>query len=128
MTTHRKGTEHDPYVDFRLGTGTVVFSARVPHGRGERTVRVHVDPRTIVELGRLLDGAPADERGHLFYHWRMELPFPCSSCRHVPAGEPGVYSFKANFSMTGRWRLSLGAKVQGETGTVDNKLLITALK
>ncbi|MGQ0683753.1 FixH family protein [Bradyrhizobium sp.] len=46
----------------------------------------------------------------------------------VPAGEPDVYSFKANFSMTGRWRLSLGAKVQGETGTVDNKLLITALK
>lgn len=46
----------------------------------------------------------------------------------VPAGEPGIYSFKANFSMTGRWRLSLGAKVQGENGTVDNKLLITALK
>lgn len=46
----------------------------------------------------------------------------------VPAGEPGLYSFKANFSMTGRWRLSLGAKVQGETGTVDNKLIITAQK
>ena len=46
----------------------------------------------------------------------------------MPAGEAGVYSFKANFSMTGRWRLSLGAKVQGETGTVDNKLLITAQK
>lgn len=46
----------------------------------------------------------------------------------LPGGEPGVYSFKANFSMTGRWRLSLGAKVQGEAGTVDNKLLITALK
>jgi YtkA-like len=46
----------------------------------------------------------------------------------LPGGEPGVYSFKANFSMTGRWRLSLGAKVQGETGTVDNKLLITAQK
>jgi len=46
----------------------------------------------------------------------------------VPGGEPGVYSFKANFSMTGRWRLSLGAKVQGESGTVDNKLLITAQK
>ena len=46
----------------------------------------------------------------------------------VPGGEPGVYSFKANFSMTGRWRLSLGAKVQGESGTVDNKLVITAQK
>jgi hypothetical protein len=46
----------------------------------------------------------------------------------VPAGEPGSYSFKARFSMEGRWQLSLGAKVQGETGTVDNKLVITAQK
>jgi YtkA-like len=46
----------------------------------------------------------------------------------MPGGEPGVYGFKANFSMTGRWRLSLGAKVQGESGTVDNKLLIRAQK
>jgi|SRR5689334_943466 len=51
-----------------------------------------------------------------------------TSIAAMPGGEPGVYSFKANFSMAGRWRLSLGAKVQGETGTVDNKLLITAQK
>src|SRR5919197_134859 len=38
----------------------------------------------------------------------------------VPAGEPGSYSFKARFSMEGRWQLSLGAKVQGETGSVEN--------
>jgi len=44
----------------------------------------------------------------------------------VPASEPGTYSFKARFSMEGRWQLSLGAKVQGETGTIDNKLVITA--
>lgn len=46
----------------------------------------------------------------------------------VPASEPGNYSFKARFSMEGRWQLSLGAKVQGEAGTVDNKLVITAKK
>jgi hypothetical protein len=46
----------------------------------------------------------------------------------VPGGEPGVYKFKANLSMAGRWQLSLGAKVQGETGTVENKLVITAQK
>jgi YtkA-like len=46
----------------------------------------------------------------------------------VPTGEPGSYGFKARFSMEGRWQLSLGAKVQGETGTVDNKLVITAQK
>lgn len=46
----------------------------------------------------------------------------------MPGTEPGVYKFKAAFSMAGRWQLSLGAKVQGETGTVENKLVITAQK
>jgi hypothetical protein len=46
----------------------------------------------------------------------------------VPGGEAGVYRFKANFSMAGRWQLSLGAKVQGETGTVEGKLVIEARK
>src|SRR5882757_5910361 len=46
----------------------------------------------------------------------------------VPGAEPGTYKFKATFGMAGRWQLSLGAKVQGETGTVDNKLVVTAQK
>src|SRR5665213_1885855 len=46
----------------------------------------------------------------------------------VPGGEPGIYRFKASFGMAGRWQLSLGAKVQGETGTVENKFVITAQK
>jgi hypothetical protein len=46
----------------------------------------------------------------------------------VPGAEPGTYRFKATFGMAGRWQLSLGAKVQGETGTVENKLVITAQK
>jgi hypothetical protein len=46
----------------------------------------------------------------------------------MPGGEPGTYRFKASFGMAGRWQLSLGAKVQGETGTVENKFVITAQK
>jgi YtkA-like protein len=46
----------------------------------------------------------------------------------VAGAEPGTYSFKASLSMAGHWQLSLGAKVQGETGTVENKLVITAQK
>ncbi|MCA1452545.1 FixH family protein [Bradyrhizobium sp. BRP22] len=46
----------------------------------------------------------------------------------VPGGEPGLYKFKATLSMAGRWQLSLGAKVQGETGAVENKLVVTAQK
>jgi hypothetical protein len=45
-----------------------------------------------------------------------------------PGGEPGSYRFKAAVGMEGKWLLSLGAKVQGETGTVESKLVITAQK
>ena len=44
----------------------------------------------------------------------------------MPSTEPGVYKFKANVSMAGGWQLSLGAKVQGETGTVESKLVFKA--
>ncbi|MGY4311858.1 FixH family protein [Bradyrhizobium sp. JR3.5] len=46
----------------------------------------------------------------------------------MPGIEPGTYRFKANFGMAGRWQLSVGAKVQGETGTVESKLVVTAGK
>jgi hypothetical protein len=46
----------------------------------------------------------------------------------VPGGDPGTYRFKATFGMAGRWQLSLGAKVQGETGAVESRLVITAQK
>jgi hypothetical protein len=36
--------------------------------------------------------------------------------------EPGIYRFKAAVVMPGGWRLSLGAKVQGESGTVQSEL------
>lgn len=41
----------------------------------------------------------------------------------MPGAEPGTYRFKATLSMAGGWQLSLGAKVQGETGTVENKIV-----
>jgi YtkA-like len=44
----------------------------------------------------------------------------------VPTTEPGVYRFKTDLTMAGSWALSLGAKVQGETGTVENKLIVKA--
>ncbi|MBL8884223.1 MAG: FixH family protein [Hyphomicrobium sp.] len=44
----------------------------------------------------------------------------------LPSAETGHYRFKTNLSMAGRWALYLGAKVQGETGTVEGKLIVTA--
>ena len=44
----------------------------------------------------------------------------------VTDAEPGTYKFQATFGMAGRWQLSLDTKIQGETGTLENKLVITA--
>ena len=44
----------------------------------------------------------------------------------MPSSEPGVYKFKAAVTMEGGWQLSLGAKVQGETGSVESKLVLKA--
>jgi YtkA-like len=45
-----------------------------------------------------------------------------------PSTEPGVYRFKTDLTMAGNWALTLGAKVQGETGTVEGKLVVKATK
>jgi YtkA-like len=50
-----------------------------------------------------------------------------SSIEQLPSTEPGVYRFKTELSMQGRWQLSLGAKLQGENGSVENKLVVTAV-
>ena len=49
-----------------------------------------------------------------------------ASLEPVTGGEPGIYQFKTNLEMAGRWALTLGAKVQGETGTVQSKLIVNA--
>lgn len=45
----------------------------------------------------------------------------------LPSTEPGHYRFKTDLTMAGNWALSLAAKVQGEEGTVENKLILKAL-
>ena len=50
-----------------------------------------------------------------------------AALEQLPSTEPGVYRFKTDLMMQGRWQLSLGAKVQGENGTVEAKLVLKAL-
>ena len=46
----------------------------------------------------------------------------------VPSNELGVYSFKTDLSMQGRWLLSIAAKVQGEPETVVGKITFRATR
>lgn len=46
----------------------------------------------------------------------------------LPGGEPGVYAFKTDLPMPGRYQLSVAAKVQGEPETVVGKIVFKAVK
>jgi len=43
-----------------------------------------------------------------------------------PSTEKGVYRFKGDFTMPGRWALKLQAKVPGESETVSGAVVVTA--
>ena len=55
------------------------------------------------------------------------MPTMTTALESLPSTETGVYRFKTNLTMQGGWQLSLGAKVQGETGTVESKLVLKAI-
>jgi YtkA-like len=44
----------------------------------------------------------------------------------LPADQPGLYRFQVETGMAGKWQLALGAKVQGEPGTVRGTVLYEA--
>jgi len=46
----------------------------------------------------------------------------------LPSPEPGVYAFKTDLTMQGRWLLSLAAKIQGEPETVIGKIIFRATR
>lgn len=86
-------------------------------GRGVVGVRL-LDKRTgqpvpdAVIFARRIDMAPDG------------MPTMTAALAAEPSGEPGVYQFKVELPMEGAWRLSLLAKVQGETGTVEGRPIL----
>lgn len=46
----------------------------------------------------------------------------------MPSPAPGVYAFKTELSMQGRWLFSIAAKVQGEPETVTGKVTFKATR
>lgn len=46
----------------------------------------------------------------------------------LPPKEPGVYVFKTDLPMAGRYQVTLSAKVQGESETVTGKVIVKATK
>jgi hypothetical protein len=46
-----------------------------------------------------------------------------SAIEPTKASQPGLYRFKVDLTDEGRWRISLAAKLQGEVGTLQNRLV-----
>ena len=51
-----------------------------------------------------------------------------SAVTPLPPKEPGVYAFKTDMPMAGRYQITLSAKVQGEPETVSGKVVVKATK
>ena len=97
----------------------------------EPTVKTGPDKTVAVKLVEKTTGKPIPDA--VIFATRLDMAPDgmqemATKLTPLPGSEPGTYRFKANFSMAGRWQLSLGAKVQGETGTVESKLVIQADK
>jgi hypothetical protein len=88
----------------------VIVSVRLKHKATDKPIADAVIVQTRIDM------AP-DAMG--------EMASPITA---VPSNEPGVYSFKTDISMEGRWLLSIAAKVQGEPETVVGKIIFRATR
>jgi YtkA-like len=88
----------------------VVVSLRLTHKPSGKPVADAVIVRTRVDMG------PDN---------MADMVSPVAA---VPSKEPGVYAFKTDLPMAGRYLFSIAAKVQGESETVVGKVILKAVK
>jgi hypothetical protein len=88
----------------------VIIAIRLLHKPSARPVTDAVIVRTRVDMAP--DGMA-----------EMESPVA-----PLPGSEPGVYAFRTDLPMAGRYQLSVAAKVQGEPDTVVGKIVFKAVK
>jgi hypothetical protein len=88
----------------------VVVSVRLKHKASGKPVADAVIVQTRIDMG-------PDGMGEM-----------ASPLTPVLSSEPGVYAFKTDLSMVGRWLMSIAAKIQGEPETVVGKITFRATK
>lgn len=96
------------HTNVKQGDGAII-AARLVDGRSGKTVSNAVIFATRIDMTP--DGMPT-----------MTAPIEV-----LPSTEPGVYRFKTNLTMEGGWQLSLAAKIQGENGTLESRLVLKAV-
>jgi hypothetical protein len=82
-----------------------------------------------VRLVNKVTGKPVE--GAVLFRTRLDMS-PDSmgemQAKHaaMPGSEPGIYRFKADFTMAGGWAFKVQAKVPGEAETVEGTVVFTA--
>jgi len=95
-------------------------TAQVKNGNGSEVA---------VRLLNKLTGKPVE--GAVLFRTRLDMS-PESmgemEAKHtaLPGSEPGIYRFKADFTMAGGWAFKVQAKVPGEAETVEGTVVFTA--
>jgi YtkA-like len=74
---------------------------------------------------QVIDAAVTPRRIDMAPDGMAEMASPVTA---LPTGEPGIYEFKTDLSMEGRWLFSVAAKVRGEPETVIGKVIFKATK
>ena len=95
----------------------------------EDSVRQGDDVILAVRLVHLPTGKPIPDA--VIFARRMDMEpdgMPTMTADLIPESseQPGTYRFRTTLSMEGGWRLSLAAKVQGVTGTLQKRLVLKA--
>jgi hypothetical protein len=93
----------------------------LPAGPGKTTVTVRL---THVPDNKPVPGAVLFEtKTDMGPGGMVEMTGAVSS---LPSDQPGIYRFQIETGMSGKWQLALGAKVQGEAGTVRGSVIYEA--
>jgi len=79
-----------------------------------------------VRLVNKITGKPVE--GAVIFRTRLDMSpdtMDEMTAKHAaaPSSEPGIYRFKADFTMARRWALKLQAKVPGENETVEGTVV-----
>jgi hypothetical protein len=93
-------------VEAQFRTGQAIVSVRLVHKSDDKPA-----PDAVIFAMRL-DMAPDG------------MESMTSVIEPAQSPEPGVYRFKVDLTDAGTWRISLAAKVQGESGTLQNRLIL----
>lgn len=119
-----------------IGVATLAFASSAFAGAKDyefqpvtAQVKNGVGSELAVRLINKVTGKPVE--GAVLFRTRLDMS-PDSmgemQAKHaaMPGSEPGVYRFKADFTMAGGWVFKVQAKVPGESETIEGTVVFTA--